>query len=89
MGELVQGVVDRGQRDSEAQAGCLFIQAFGGDVPVFAFEQHAGQFHPLAGGAQTHFPQTLDRLAVIAHGLGHKFPFRKAATRGRQTLLQS
>lgn len=48
-------------------------------MTVFALEQHAGQFHPLAGRAQAHLPQTLDRLAVIALGLAHEFLFRTAA----------
>ena len=65
-GELVQGVVDRRQRDRHAGPGRLVEQHLGRDVPVALAEQEPAQGHPLPGRAQAHAAQLVPQLGQRA-----------------------
>ena len=76
-GELVQRVVDGGERNLQARISHFVVQAFRRHMPVAVFEQQAGQLDPLAGGTQAGMAQPQRGggrriLAGITQSLAHR-----------------
>jgi hypothetical protein len=63
LGELVQRVVDGGQRHRHLGAGRLFVKHFGGEVAVALAEQQPAERHALARRPQADLAQ--HRLHVM------------------------
>src|SRR5262249_28507367 len=61
-GELVQSVVDGGERDADAGFVGLSMKLVGGDVPCALLEEEARQRQALAGRAQARAAQALQQL---------------------------
>ena len=68
--ELVERVVDRGQRNRQACPANFGMQAFRRDMAMFALEQQARQSHPLAGRAQAGRAQAGGKIGT---GSGHRW----------------
>src|SRR6185369_17533463 len=74
-GELVQGVVDRRERYRDFRAGCLFVEHFGGEVPIAFAEQDPAQRHALTGWTQPNLTQ--HRLHVMPRATSERGPIRQ------------
>lgn len=70
-GEVVQRVVDRGERHTDPRPDRLAVQLLGTHVPVAGPEQELGQSQTLARGPEADRLQPLDQAAIgprVRHG---------------------
>ena len=70
LGELVQGVVDGGERDRDAGPRRLLEQHLGRDVPVALAEQEPAERDALARRPQAHAPQLVPQVRERAAAQG-------------------
>ena len=80
VGELMQRVVDGGERHANMAGERLAVQRFGGDVAIAAFEQQPGERKALASGPQARLAELLDHSGEGPRRR-HVTDIRRAATK--------